>query len=75
MAALLVHAAVRCDSFIPGNYRLSLVAQPLLMTIRLHALLALVLGDLCFSTLFDGTHSYLERFWKQENRVLVNACQ
>jgi hypothetical protein len=35
---------------------LALVTQTLLVTIGAHALLALVLVDLCFSALFERTH-------------------
>src|SRR5439155_25945271 len=36
---------------------LELVTQPLLMPVRLHALTALVLGNLCFPSFFERAHS------------------
>ena len=38
------------------NQPLGLVAQTLLVAILLHALLALVLVDLCFTAFLDGSH-------------------
>ena len=35
---------------------LALVAQTLLVAIFFHSLLAFVLGDFCFASLFQGTH-------------------
>ncbi len=37
---------------------LGLVAEPLLVAVLLHALLALVLVDLCLTAFLDGAHSF-----------------
>ena len=40
----------------PWSRRLGLVTKTLLMAIRLHALLALVLADLCLTAFFQTSH-------------------
>jgi hypothetical protein len=46
-----------------SNQVLGLVAETLLVAVLLHALLALVLVDLCFTAFLDGAHGCCVRGW------------
>jgi hypothetical protein len=45
-----------CKTCRPQDAGLSLVTETLLVPVRLHALAALMFGDLGFASFFDGTH-------------------
>ncbi len=51
------------DPRLPRGCGLSLVTQPLLMPVRLHALAALMFGDFGFAAFFDGTHRKKRKMW------------